>query len=273
MKFNEIAELAKPSSKVRRQTIIKDKGTNVARRVIQFQWTTKIGNVIKLMFEPKGDDTYSVMFYVNDVLYDFASQKGEFNDVDGKQIFFGDMRDVEILGNVFYLMKLKANQLHAKQLTFRAHQGEKDERFVTGLDPEQYKKLIPSLIAQLKRYINEPEFIPPNNTIIGLYKKLNKPIPDQVPHKVHSLLKSIEEKVNNNEEIDDLIYSLDNQYPNHELVQVLKKYNNAIKSNTPIGLIIKRNRRKNVYKRILERYFTGEWHISIKDDYFELTRI
>lgn len=273
MRFNEIAELAKPSSKVRRQTIIKDKGTNVAHRVIQFQWTTKIGNVIKLMFEPKGDDTYSVMFYVNDVLYDFASRKGEFNDVAGKQTFSGDMRDIEILGNVFYLMKLKANQLHAKQLNFRAHQGEKDERVVTGLDPEQYKKLIPSLIAKLKRDINEPEFIPPNDTIIGLYKKLNKPVPDQVPHKVHSLLKSIEERVGKNEEIDDLIYPLENQYPNHELAQVLKRYNDAVKSNTPMGLVIKRNRRKNVYKRIVERYFADEWNISIKGDYFELTRI
>lgn len=261
MRFNEIAELAKPSSKVRRQTIIKDKGTNVAHRVIQFQWTTKIGNVIKLIFKPEGQDSYNVMFYVNDVLYDFASKKENYT------------RDVEILGNVFYLMKLKANQLHANKLTFRAHKGERDDRVVTGLDPEQYKRVIPTLIAKLKQEINEPEFIPPNDTIIGLYKKLNRPIPDQVPHKVHALLKSIEERVNKNEEIDDLIYSLENQYPNHELVQVLKNYNDAIKSNTPMGLIIKRNRRKNVYKRIVERYFTDEWVISIKDDYFELTRI
>jgi hypothetical protein len=73
--FLEIVELKKPSSKVQKKNVIKNPGTNLAHPIIQYQWNTKLGNNIKLQLTPKEDNSYFVVFYVNDTLYDFASRK------------------------------------------------------------------------------------------------------------------------------------------------------------------------------------------------------
>lgn len=258
----EIVELSKPTSKIQKKTIIADRGTNVARPVIQYQWNTKLGNNIKLKMEPTGD-SYYVIFYVNDVLYDFSSKKE------------GHVRDPEILGSVFYTLKLKANQLKAQRLTFRAHKGEGDkDRVIKGLNPEQYKPIIFNLIEQLRKEIlqNEPEWAPPDDKIISLYQKIKRQVPTAIQHKSIVLLNNIIQRINNNEEIDDLIYSLELKFNQHPLIQKLREYNNAVKSNSVSGLIVRRNRRKNIYSRVLEREFSNNWNISVSDDYFELTR-
>jgi hypothetical protein len=256
----EIAELRKPTSKVKRQTIIKDKGTNVARPMTQFQWNTQLGNNIKLQMEPQGDNSYSVIFYVNDVLYDFASKKE------------GHPRDVEVLSNVFFVLKQKADKLGAQKLTFRAHKGERDERYITGLDPGKYKLQALAEIDKLKQEVlsKEPEWAPPTPKIVSLYQKIKREVPKAVQHDIIILLNRIIEKINKGEEIDDLIYALENKRPG-PVIQTLKQWNDAVKSNSPTGLTVHKNRRREIYRRILQRDFTN-WNISIDGDRFELTR-
>lgn len=259
MKFKlwlEVVELRKPSGKVVRQNVIKDKGTNVARKVIQYTWTTQNGNIIKLMFEPDmwNSDDYFVMFYVNDVLFDFASKK------EGKN------RDIDILSNVFYLLKLKANQLKANTIKFRAHKGEKDERYVKNLDIEKPKSILLPLINDQKNQYKTSEWLEPSENLKALYQKISKPIPEKYRNPMLISLEQIEAKVNQNEEIMDYP-----DFENPQLMMALKQYNYAVRSHSSIGVQIDSNRRKKIYERIVRRDFQ-DWDISIKDDMFILKR-
>ena len=265
----EVAELNKPSSSVRRKTIIKDKGTNVARPVVQFQWTTKLGNTIKLQMEPtdQARTSYFVIFYVNDVLYDFASKKE------------ASARDYEILGNVFYVLKEKADKLNAQSLTFRAHKGERDDpRIVRGQDPNAQKPEIFGLIDRLKKNILrfEPEWAAPDEKKVALYQRIKKEVPATIQHKSIVILNNILKAVENNEEIDQLIYNFQVMHGTEDLlIKKLQDYNNAVKTNRPEGLSVPRNRRRNVYMKVLQRDFSQDWNIrtdGVNDEHFIMTR-
>jgi hypothetical protein len=120
--LSEIADLTKPKGKVVKRTMIRNPGTNLATPVIQYSWKTSLDNIIKLKFIPKGDNVYEVLFYVNDTLYDDASSK------------LGKNRDVEILGNVFYVIKDKADRLGAQELRFEGYGSEGDTKVIKGVD-------------------------------------------------------------------------------------------------------------------------------------------
>ena len=114
----EAVELNQPVAKVTRSNVTLGKGTNSEQRAIQYFWKTNKGNIIKLRFIPQGNDKYQIVFYVNDTLKDDATKSSK--------------RDIEVLSNVWFLIKNKADDLQAQELSFTAYTDD-DGRDVTNV--------------------------------------------------------------------------------------------------------------------------------------------
>jgi hypothetical protein len=273
----EIIELDKPSNRVRRSNIVKNAGTNTAYNAIQYRWETQQGNVIKLIFTPKGDDLYEVAFYVNDSIKDDAKSAE---------------RDSEILSSVFYLIKKKANELGAQALEWWAHNTEKDTKVIRGLqfDQQIFYKELENFKKALQNH--RVRFLPLTPLRISLFQKLGRepqPQPDvdveQWLEWVEEIEKSLGEKrpewlhARLEEKLSNLMGAVQIDRLQHlnfnieNFTKIMEEYVVAVKSNTEQGLQKKTNRRANVYRRILNRYFADDWNIKISNNCnFYLTR-
>lgn len=267
--FNEVAELVKPISKISKAIIIKNKGTWKERPVIQYKFTTSIGNVVKVHFEKFEDFSYDVMFYVNDNQYDNSSSTKD------------HFRDFEILGNVLWLIKQKLDKLKVKKFTFIAQTGERDTKIVRGLDINKYKQRFFFYLNQLKDSINSynVKMIEPN---YDLYKKFNKPIPLPKPDVDKDLFikifKTIENLVNSNSSLEDILNNTYSQFENlnkfidtTEFLKSFRDLSNAIESNSSQGWRRHLNRREIVWEKLMRKYFP-DWNISKFGSKFELTK-
>ena len=56
------------------------------------------------------------------------------------------------------------------------------------------------------------------------------------------------------------------------LVQTLKALDEVFKSMTPEGFLKNKNRRAEVYDKLMQRYMSDKWNVIRKEDFFELTR-
>lgn len=266
--LNEIAEPAKPSNKVSRSTITKDGGTWKERPVTQFKFQTSTGNEVKIHFEKIEENSYDVMFYVNDTQYDNAGVNAA--------------RDPEILANVLWVIRQKCDQLKVKKLSFTAQTGERDIKNIRNLDVSKYKLAFLQQLEKLKFDLGnyQPKLIEPN---ASLYAKLNRPVPPARPDVDKSLLQvifnKIEQLLASGESLEDL---LNNTYHRFEELQKFgfdvgdfltsfRNLSNAIESNSPAGWNRRVNRREVVWQRLVTKYFP-DWHLSKQGTKFELTR-
>lgn len=271
----EAIEPKRPSG-VRKSNIVKDKGTNVAKPSTQYQWKTKLGNNVKLHFDHEGDDTYRVVFYVNNTLHDDAP-----NNTDNG-------RDTEILPGVFWLLKDRADRLGAKRLNFRGESSDKDTKIVRGLDPEKFK---PRALAELQNFEaivmgHQVQMIPPTQRKIDLWQKLNRGDPQPTPDFrkdgwVRWIAQAKEAIVNNDSENKIVDGLLTGQgigdfnpigFDPTNLISALSDFFNAVKSNTESGWTRKRNRRTAIYTRLVQKHMAEDWDIEISGDWFYLTR-
>lgn len=268
--LNEIAEPTKPINKVSKTNIKKDAGTWRERPVLQYKFKTTNGNEVKVHFEKTEENTYDVMFYVNDTQYDNASSNEK------------DKRDVEILGNVLWIIKQKSEQLKIKKLTFTAQTGQNDIKTIRNLDINKYKKIFIGFLNELKLKLNnyKVKLIEPNKQ---LYLKLNRPIPLAKPdvdkELFDKIFKKIEQLIQNNESIEDVF---NNTYHNFEelkkvgidtagFLNSFRDLSNAIQSNSPSGWNRSLNRREVVWEKLVNRYFS-DWNVNKHGTKFELTR-
>jgi len=267
----EIAEPIKPLKKISKTIIKKDAGTWKERPVIQYKFKTTNGNEIKIHFEKKETNIYDVMFYVNDTQNDDASSTEK------------DTRDKEILANVVWMIKQKANQLKINQLTFIAQIGKNDRKNVKNLNIEKYKKPFLENLNKLKFELNkyQTKLIEPNHSI---YIKLNKPIPPARPDVdkdlFNKIFQEIEQLIHNNQSLETLLNNTYHIFENlkisginiNEFLKSFEDLSNAIQSNLPSGWNKYSNRREVVWEKIVNRYFS-DWNVLKDGTKFELTRL
>lgn len=272
--LNEIVELQKPTSKTRKSTVIKNKGTNLAKPILQYQWKTKLGNDVKLHFDKTDENAYDVVFYVNDTHYDDET-------ADGNRI-----RDPEVLNSVLYTLKKKADELAMQKLTFHAQKSEKDYKFIYNLPIETQKNLVLGLLGDLLHFLQTrtPKQVPPRQSQIELAKKFNRPMPQDKPdiqpewqEKIKLLIKTVQDE----QKIDfyDFLQSYHSMFDEFKqigydlknLLRHLKKYNDIVESRSPEGWKRHKNRRAEVYDKLMQRHFS-DWNVVRNGDYFTLTR-
>jgi hypothetical protein len=270
LSFNEIVEPMKTTAK--RRNIVKDAGTMRATPVIEYQFQTSLGNIVKLHFRKKDDNplTYDVSFYVNDTQYDDASRTDS------------STRDPEILSKILYLVRKKADSLKAEEIHFLAQKGEGDVKVVRNLNIEEYKPNALQQLNLLKQWLQryEVKMIEPNKEI---YLKLKRPIPPARPDiDVARWVRVIDECIAliskgqtldmNNLEGSMYTQNIEANYPQYKvLIEALRNYTNAVMSNTEFGFQKRRNRRASLYSRLLDRYFS-DWDVKQSNDSFVMKR-
>ena len=274
----EIVDPAKPLSRVNRHNIVKDKGTNVAKPAVQFSWRTKLGNMVKLHFTSEGENSYEVVFYVNDTLYDDASANTE------------NTRDPEILSGIFYLLKEKADKLGANELSFRAYESKNDTKTIRGLDSNEPKSQAITELQRLGMAIQQyqPQLVQPNQNKLDLWKKIGRGVPEPTPdfntNTWMSLVSQLTNAIQSEQRIITYIDQLKTgigtdkfrvlNYDFGSLLESLTNFDNAVASNSEQGWPRKRNRRAIIYSKIINRTMAGEWDIQTNgsSDRFTLTR-
>lgn len=279
MKFkiwlNEIVTPQKPSSKIRKSTVIKNQGTNIAKPILQYGWKTSYGNSVKLQFDQKGPDSFDVVFYVNDTHYDDETAS------DGR------IRDPEVLNSVLHVIKKKADDLGMKEITFKAQSSPKDTRTIFNLPLEPIKSEILKTLSDLFQFIlkREPKLIQPTQAQLDLAIKFKRPTPVAKPDIDPAWLSIIQntiQQINTNQKISayyDFLKESDSLYSGFKnigyniipLIEQMKRYNEIIESRSPDGWQRKRNRRAEVYDKLMNKFF-NDWQIKRSGDYFTLTR-
>lgn len=272
--LNEIVELQKPTSKIRKSTFIKNKGTNTAKPILQYAWKTSFGNTIKLQLDKKWDDSYDVVFYVNDTHHDDETA------TDAR------VRDPEVLNSVLYTIKKKADELGIKELTFKAQNSPKDYKKIFNLPLEPIRTQLLEAMQNLLSFVSnrQTKYIPPTQSQIDLATKFNYPRPaakpDFDPKWIKIIQNSIKE-INENNKISayfDFLQEENSSRNNFKnigynitvLVQQIKKYNEIVESRSPEGWQRYRNRRAEVYDKLLRKFF-ADWDIKRDGNYFTLT--
>ena len=279
MKFkiwlNEIVAPQKPTSKVRKTTIIKNQGTNIAKPILQYAWKTSFGNIVKLQLDQKGPDSFDIVFYVNDTHYDDETASED------------RIRDPEVLNSVLHVIRNKADDLGMKEITFKAQGSPKDVRTIYNLPVEPIKSQLLKMLETLFSFVStrKPKLIPPTQAQLEIAKKFNRPTPnprpDFNPELINVIKQSIEE-INANKtasqyydfmkENDSLHNNFRNiRYDVIPIITLMKRYNEIILSQSPEGWQRKRNRRAEVYDKLMNKFF-ADWQIKRNGDYFTLTR-
>lgn len=257
--INEVIEPVKPTE-VKRSNIVKNKGTMRQMPVIEYRWTTQKGNQVALHFERRNNDVkkeFNVVFYVNDTMKE-------------------EVIDNEILPNVVWILREKADALKAEALRIEAVTSEKDTVFVKNLNLQPHKdNILQILRSKLNRIRStEPETEDTPEHIINLYKKINKPYETKRKNpKIEYIEKEIKE-IENNKELSYPSTNMDifdSIVERKELEELITKYNTAVRSQEH-GTYITKNRRKEIYKRLLEKYMSDRWDIEQMGTFFYLYR-
>jgi hypothetical protein len=283
MNFRNWLEIIEPviPKGYRRKNTIKNASTNNAKPMIKINFTTKLKNKVEVQLIDNWNKEYQVIFYVNNVLDDNASSGERY-------------RDPEILPGVLGLLKRESDKIHANKFTFTAHSGQGDEKLIRGMDAVTLIKNTNEILNQFKNAIKShvTTMLPPNQQRIDLFNKLNRPIPGPEPdfnkEKWLEFIRDIniymtaQPQSNQGRELEVFIYNLRNEiergsfkyldFDIERLYEYLKDTSIAIQSLSQEGYLRKENRRAAIYKRLVEKYFSSGWDITISGDRFTLTR-
>lgn len=281
--MNEIVELRRPTGRTKKSDVVISPGTNTARRAIQYQFTTKMGNNVKVRFLVDGENAYTVSFHVNNELKDDAK-------LDNSQ------RDPEIIPGAFHVIKTRADSLGAQELTWVAVESENDTKVVRNLDVERYSAPVIQTLRTLYQAVGQhPSKMVPSNpkldSILGITGPRQVPDFDREHWQgaIKGIVFAIQQK--NAEQLHNAIYLLGNLFRTERtkseqhnrpefnpgidwmsLEKQLLELEGAIRSNEEGGWARKSNRRLNIYQRIVDKYFSQDWDIKISYNRFTLTR-
>ncbi len=282
-------EPRKPLGTIRKKKVVKNRGMINQKSLDQIEFDTTSGNNVKVQFQIR-DGVGDVVFYVNDTLDDLGGRK------DGSV-------DPEILGGVLWVVDTYADRLELNGLTFSAWAGDGDTKVVRGLDMGKPRA---AALEGLKAYLGDvraykANIIPPTAARLALAKKLGREPTVVYDVNVGKLQRILEELIGEveagevarlhdfEEEVhlsrstggglpDDLMNlqpynKLEDLIPGAvDVWQLVKKYNVARMSHSEGGASVTRNRRQDLYRRILDKFFSEKWDVKQERDQFELTR-
>jgi hypothetical protein len=238
----------------------------------QYRFKTSNGNDVRVLFDVNDEtQTADIIFYVNDKLSDDSSAQE------------GVTRDEEILPNVLGVVKRFADKKQLKTITFTAWSGQGDKKVVKNLDYKQFKEPLITAFNAFNDEIKNHEvtYLPVTDRQKELSIKIKKeltPIPDIYKERVLNQLQNIKQKIDNDdykikELADNMAYAkeLTKFKTFSRFIELLKRYSDALMSNSESGLVKTRNRRKDLYIKLVQRFFS-DWKLDVFGDSFELTR-
>ena len=249
---------------VKRKIIYKHGTQNSKIKVKQYSFTTSKGNEVSVHFKDSENKSTNIIFYVNNTLYDSR-----------------DERDQEILKGVLgIILKVSKNY---DNIDFEAYKHNDEIKIVKNLDIEPYKSRTLEILNKFIKDVEErePVKLEPTEAQRELAKKLNRELKNRYDfNKVELLTVLNKVKVNLIDEdimivgaIDELkklnLSLFDNT---EELLNNLNNMDKRIRSHDESGYVDRKNRRFNIYKRLLDKYFSNEWDIKVHGNSFYLNR-
>ena len=274
MKLRELIEPRKPTQT--KSSVVSKFGVQGATtKIPQRRFITKLGNDIKVQFKPNGEQSVDVTFYVNDSLDDNAVKGG---------------KDNEILPGVLFIILQYLKKSKVNFCSFEAVTGSGDYKTKYNLPKEriinEVRAAAEQFISKLENTVITPEMEEEElRRINAIYTRVNKPLATSaiVIHK-EELLDALGKLINNVDnvqldEISDIIRHINNYNKNidgwseyNDLMKLLYSYRQIVQSYTPGGTTINRNRRLDLYTKMVEKYLSNDWDIEIHGTKFYLTR-
>jgi hypothetical protein len=279
----EFLEPKKPEN-VKKSTITKSGIQGSKLKINQIQFNTAKGNNVKIHLKPfivNDQKAINVSFFVNDTMDDNASGM-----------------DHDIIPNVFYSMFKYADNAKINHITFEAITSLGDTKKIKNIPT--YKSLnqlniaIDALYNKLNHTIITKEMIQQEKDRVNeLYKKLNKPLVDDVivinVDLLKTLLQQLKSFVNGKEvNADNLLQILvpfnsissaieDNKkgiayWVEFSNLQIsIDEYRKTLRSYSIEGISVTKNRRFSIYSKMLSKYYQN-WDVETYGKSFELTR-
>lgn len=286
MKINEILAPRKPD-KVGSSTFSKSGVQGSKERIAQRAFTTSNGNVVKVHFAPRmedGEKSTNIVFYVNDTLSDNSSVIGKDQNTD-----------FEILSGVLHIVLSYLDKAKLNHCSFEAFAGEGDTKTKFNIPMDKYTNRVSSatdaFYSKLVSIVITPEMtqaaLDKRNILMT---KLNKPLvtdvvviyKDELLQLLSQVKKFIEKgqlSVDDISQFDQLYYSIQRHnirvetWPEYlELMKAMDGLRTALTSHSSGGVKVTKNRRFEIYSKMLNKYFANEWDIETYHTTFNLTR-
>lgn len=244
--IKEVVELSPPKS-IETKSIKTDFGYEY-----DFSFRTSMNNNVSVKFICEKEGSCEVNFYVNHSMGD-----------DSSNLPFGAVRDKEILSNVFHTIKQKLDELKINELKFVAVDGNKEKELrgyaLQGLQAKG-RKLKDALIESSKASKEQ--------NVIGQIKMFLYTLPQMFEAPMWSFNERIINEFRNflyNDKKSSGIQNISNI--RMLMDDFLETFHKAKEDYHSV-----RNRRSNIYNKVLERNFSQDWKIHQEGDIFFLER-
>ena len=286
MKINEILAPRKPD-KVGSSTFSKSGVQGSKEKIAQRAFTTSNGNVVKVHFAPRmedGEKSTNIVFYVNDTLSDNSSVIGKDQNTD-----------FEILSGVLHIVLAYLDKAKLNHCSFEAFAGEGDTKTKFNIPMDKYTNRVYSatdaFYSKLDSIVITPEMtqaaLDKRNILMT---KLNKPLvtdvvviyKDELLQLLSQVKKFIEKgqlSVDAISQFDQLYYSIQRHnirvetWPEYqELMEAIDGLRTVLISHSSSGARVTKNRRFEIYSKMLTKYFANDWNIDVWGTTFNLTR-
>lgn len=265
--LNESLDLIKPFN-VKYNKYIKNAGTNTAHMELKYEFTTSLNNNVKLIFNPKHKGEYDIKFYVNDNLNPTSK-----------------VRDIEILGGVFYLILKAITKLNITTFTFEAYKDDGDVKTIRNLKQNNVNTNLLNILKKLQNIVNNFNLdnLDFDNDSKIFFNKFNKPLPDKHEYYIQRLSKNISNIIDSVEKLEsinlrNILFELSKlskigfDYDTTELIQYTKEYNKIIDSNSESGYKQENNRRETIYNKFIDKYLKS-WKVTNFGNFYTVTNL
>ena len=248
--LNELIEPRKPNGE-----IVQSKENKYGWDYVYRTYHTSLGNKVDVEFKEVTDESVDVTFYVNDSLEDDASV------VD---------KDVEISTGVLYILMQYLNEhTEITHCSFLAASGKGDIKTKYNLPTEELLKQIKEAVEKLLQILTSRQVrndMKARNLgyseLLGELSKLSQ-IDDKISVAAFT-------KIANTIGLHSSGITSMPEY--QTLVKLIREFITVLKSHTPSGAQVMRNRRAAIYGKLMKRYFSSGWDINVKGNVFDITR-
>lgn len=278
-------EPKKPDS-IKASTVKKSGMQGSVTSIAQRQFTTAKGNVVKVQFTPgieNDEKSVSIVFYVNDTLYDKAS-------TENKEV----ANDFDILASVLYVIITYLQKSKVNHVKFEAYSGEGDTKTVKNLPTDKIVSLMEPVIDKLYQHVVHfevtPDMIEQEQARLDAFsEKFNRPHKKAVIIQKQEFitdLSNLQEFLSKGSFEERDLSTFDSLYITMQghsrtisewdeyksLLSLMNKLRSVVASYHPSGTTVSRNRRFAIYSKMLNRWLSNTWDIKTHGTTFYLDR-
>lgn len=248
-------------------------------------FTTTKGNKVTVKFSPKNEyrmKGVDVSFYVNDTMNDDASTTGK-----------GIDNDFEILSGVIFLILQYVKRAKIERISFLAYNGTNDTKLMHNVPVDKYISSIKTAMDKFKNDLINFELTPEKQAAhdrkIQVFKsRFNMDVSNEYMHKdeLLKLISDLDNYLSNNKDYKQYEGALESFMNSlHRFMRNVNQWDSylnfekslydsikALSTHREGGAYITKNRRAEIYSKLLGKYFPSGWDIKRTGSDFIITK-